>query len=127
MADGVAEVQAGAHTALALVLLHDLFLEFQAAVDDLLDVFLGMLALKQRKELRVPDQAGFQCLCQTVDHLTAGQRFQRIKIHQHDLRLPEAPTMFFVSPRSIAVLPPMEESTCASTVVGQFTKSMPRI
>ena len=28
MADGVAEVQAGTHAALALVLLHDLFLEF---------------------------------------------------------------------------------------------------
>ena len=38
-----------------------------------------------------------------------------------------APTMFFVSPKSIAVLPPMEESTCESTVVGQLTKSMPRM
>ena len=37
------------------------------------------------------------------------------------------PTMFFVSPKSIAVLPPMEESTCESTVVGQLAKSMPRM
>ena len=37
------------------------------------------------------------------------------------------PTMFFVSPRSTAVLPPMEESIIERVVVGQLMKSMPRI
>ena len=35
--------------------------------------------------------------------------------------------MFFVSPRSTAVLPPMEESIIERVVVGQLMKSMPRI
>ena len=39
----------------------------------------------------------------------------------------KAPTMFLVSPRSTAVLPPMEESTWDSVVVGHWANSMPRM
>ena len=38
-----------------------------------------------------------------------------------------APTIFLVSPRSTAVLPPMEESIMERVVVGQLMKSMPRM
>src|SRR5438093_90173 len=38
-----------------------------------------------------------------------------------------APIMFLPSGWSIAVLPPMEASTCASTVVGSCTKLIPRM
>ena len=82
------------------------------------NVILGVLALKQCKQLRVSDDAGLERLGQAVDDLTAGQGLERVKIDKHDLGCQNAPTMFFVSPKSIAVLPPMEESTCESTVVG---------
>ena len=38
-----------------------------------------------------------------------------------------APTTFLVSPRSTAVLPPMDESIMDRVVVGQLMKSMPRM
>ena len=90
VADGVAEVQAGTHAALALVLLDNLFLEFQAAVDDLFNIGFRVLGLKQCKQLRVADQAGLQRLGQAVHHLAAGQGSQRVKVHQHHLGLPES-------------------------------------
>ena len=89
VADGVAEVQAGADAALALVLLDDLFLKFQTSVNNLFNVILGVLALKQCKQLRVSDDAGLERLGQAVDDLTAGQGLERVKIDKHDLGLPE--------------------------------------
>ena len=69
----MAKVQAGADAALALVLFDDLLFELQTAVDDLFNIFLGVLALKQGEQLRVADDAGFQRLGQAVDDLAAGQ------------------------------------------------------
>ena len=89
VADGVAEVQAGADAALALVLLDDLFLKFQTSVNNLFNVILGVLALKQCKQLRVSDDAGLERLGQAVDDLTAGQGLERVKIDKLDLGLPE--------------------------------------
>ena len=89
VSDGMPKVQAFAHTALALVLLDDFFLEFQAAVDDLLEIPAGILALKQRKQLGVADQPGFQRFRHAVGNLPLGQGGQRVKVHQHHLGLPE--------------------------------------
>ena len=53
------------------------------------NVILGVLALKQCKQLRVSDDAGLERLGQAVDDLTAGQGLERVKIDKHDLGLPE--------------------------------------
>ena len=65
--------------------------------------------------------------CQTVDEVAAGQGGKGVRVHDDELGCQKAPTMFLVSPRSTAVLPPMEESIIERVVVGQLMKSMPRI
>ena len=89
MADGVAEVEGLAHPALGLILLDDVFLEPQAAVDDLVDLAVDVALFKDAEQLRVGQQAGLDRLGQAVDVVAAGEGGQRIWVHDDQFWLPE--------------------------------------
>ena len=57
VADGVAKVQGLAHPALGLILLHNVLLEPQAAVDDLVDLGVDIALFKDGEQLGVRQQA----------------------------------------------------------------------
>ena len=83
VAQRMAEVQRGAQAGLPLVPLHHVLLHHQAAVDDLLDLLVGVLCFEQLKQALVRDQPRLHGLCMAVDEMALGQAFQRVRVRHH--------------------------------------------
>mgnify|MGYP007120155583 CR=1 FL=1 len=93
--DRMAEIEDLAQAALLFVLLDDCFFHAERAVDDLFQMGVDILLLKQGEQLRIIDQSGLQCFSQAVDVMAAGQRGKHIEIDQHLARLPESADVVF--------------------------------
>ena len=112
---------------LRLVLLDDALFETEAAVDDLADLLIDVALFKNGEQFRVASRLAFTDSARPLMYWRRGRVARVLGSTMTSLGCQKEPTMFFVSPRSTAVLPPMEESIIERVVVGQLMKSMPRI
>ena len=101
----MAEIEDLAQAALLFVLLDDCFFHAERAVDDLFQMGVDILLLKQGEQLRIIDQSGLQCFSQAVDVMAAGSSAgaKPIKEEMYFFRL-------LGSFSEVAVFPPMLES-----------------
>ena len=81
-----------------------------------IDIFQGA------KQFRFADDAAFERLVKTGAEFAVGQRGEDYGIDQDHAGMVEGPDQVFPARRLTPVLPPMEASTCASTVVGICTR-----
>ena len=79
------------------------------------------------EEFRIGDRAGLDDLGDAGRQFAVGQRRQRADVRDHGLRLVNAPIMFLPSGWLMPVLPPTDESTCDSSVVGTWMNGTPRM
>ncbi len=79
------------------------------------------------EEGRIGDRPVLDDLGQPGAQLARRQRAQRVQVANHALRLVEGADHVLAAGWLMAVLPPTEESTCASSVVGTCTNGTPRM
>ena len=112
---------------LRLVLLDDALFETETAVDDLADLPSMSPFSKMANSSGSASKLAFTDSARPLMYWRRGRVARVLGSTMTSLGCQKEPTMFFVSPRSTAVLPPMEESIIERVVVGQLMKSMPRI